>query len=152
MPDRTRDRIRDTKMQAMNAAHRCVLRLSGRRLGARLANMAVCTVTTTGRTSGQPRTVFLTAPIQHDDTYVFVASKGGDDRHPDWYQNMVAHPAFLLEPADGRGPLTLVARTATDDERAELWPRIVAAHQGYGSYQAKTDRTIPVVIAQPAPG
>ncbi len=88
----------------------------------------------------------------NDDTHVFVASKGGDDRDPDWYRNLVTNPEFTLEPADGGGPITLVARTATADEKAELWTQILAAFKGYGGYQNKTERDIPVVVAEPAAG
>lgn len=143
------DVIKDTQMRTMNLVHRTVLTLSGGRLGATLGNMPVYKVTTTGRVSGRPRTVMLTVPVQRDDTYIFVASKGGDDRHPDWYRNMVANPEFTVEPVDGTGPITLIARTASAEEKAELWPQIVAAYRGYGGYQSSTDRDIPVVIAEP---
>ena len=45
----------------------------------------------------------------------------------------------------------LRARTASADEKAELWPQIVAAYKGYGGYQEKTERDIPVVICEPRP-
>lgn len=142
------DAIRDAQLQTMNLVHRSMLNLSGGRIGKTLGSMSVFKITTTGRSSGRPRTVMLTAPLQHDDVYVFVASKGGDDRDPDWYRNMVANPEFSLESAAGGDPITLVARTASAEEKAELWPQIVAAHEGYGGYQDKTDRDIPVVIAE----
>jgi deazaflavin-dependent oxidoreductase (nitroreductase family) len=112
--------------------------------------MPVFKVTTIGRSTGRPRTVMLTAPVQRDGSYVFVASKGGDDRDPDWYRNMVANPEFTAEPVDGEGPIDLVARTASPEEKAEWWPEIIAAYKGYAGYQRKTDRDIPVVIAEPA--
>lgn len=146
------DTINDTRLRAMNLIHRTVITLSGGRLGARLGNMPVYRVTTKGRVSGRPRTVMLTVPVQRDDAYVFVASKGGDDRNPDWYRNMVANPEFTAEPVDGGGLVTLVARTASAEEKEELWPRIVAAYRGYEGYQASTDRDIPVVIAEPGDG
>lgn len=141
--------LKDTQMKTMNLVHRTILGVTGGRVASRLGNMPVVKVTTTGRVSGRPRTVMLTTPIQEDGRYVLVASKGGDDRHPDWYRNMVANPEFQLEPVDGDA-VTLVARTAGDEEKAELWPRIVTTYQGYGGYQDKTDRDIPVVIAEPA--
>ena len=45
----------------------------------------------------------------------------------------------------------MVARTADSDERANWWPRIVDAYEGYAGYQSRTDREIPVVILEPAP-
>lgn len=146
------DAVKDFQMRTMNLVHRSLLTVSGGRIGGTLGNMPVYKVITTGRTSGQPRTVMLTAPVREGDTFVFVASKGGDDRDPDWYRNLVANPEFIIEPVDGRGPMTVVARTASAEEKAELWPQIVAAYQGYGGYQAKTERDIPVVVAEPAAG
>lgn len=144
------DTIKDTQMRTMNTVHRLIITASGGRIGATVGKMPVYKLTTTGRSSGQPRTILLTAPIQHDDTYVFVASKGGDDRHPDWYRNLVANPEITVEAVDGGTPTTLTARTASAEEKAELWPQIVAAYKGYEGYQKGTDRDIPVVIAEPA--
>ena len=90
----------------------------------------------------------LTTPIRGGGRYVLVASKGGDDRHPDWYRNLVANPEITLEPANGDPAMTLVARTASDEEKAEMWPDIVAANKGYAGYKEKTDRDIPVVICE----
>lgn len=144
------DAIKDTQMKTMNTVHRTVIALSGGRIGATIGKMPVYKLTTTGRTSGQPRTVMLTVPVQDDDRYVFVASKGGDDRDPDWYRNLVANPEITVEAVDGGGPMAMMARTASAEEKAELWPRIVEAYKGYAGYQKSTDRDIPVVIAEPA--
>ena len=51
--------------------------------------MPVLKLTTVGRRSGQERTVMLTTPHQDGDAIVIVASKGGEDRHPAWYLNLV---------------------------------------------------------------
>jgi deazaflavin-dependent oxidoreductase (nitroreductase family) len=144
--------LADLQMQTMNVVHRGLLLVSGGRIGSTLASMPVYEVTTTGRTSGKPRTVMLTAPVVEGDTYVFVASKGGDDRDPDWYRNMLANPNFTAKPVGGGDTVELIARTATAEEKAELWPKIVDAYRGYAGYQDKTDREIPVVIAEPPAG
>lgn len=146
------DAVKDLQMKTMNCVHRGLLTVSGGRIGRTVGNMPVYKVTTTGRKSAQPRTVMLTAPIRDGDTFVFVASKGGDDRDPDWYRNLVANPEFTIEALDGSGPMALVARTASAEEKEELWPRIVAAYKGYGGYQGKTQRNIPVVVAEPPAG
>jgi deazaflavin-dependent oxidoreductase (nitroreductase family) len=143
------DGVKDFQLQAMNFVHRSLLALSGGRIGRTMGSMPVFKVTTKGRTSGQPRTVMLTVPVRDGDTFIFVASKGGDDRDPDWYRNMVANPEFTIEPVDGSNPMQLVARTASAEEKEDLWPRIVAAYKGYDEYRRKTDRNIPVVIAEP---
>lgn len=142
-------RRKDVLLKAVNAVHRAVVTISGGRLGATAANLPVVKLTTIGRVSGKPRTVMLATPIQEDDRYVLVASKGGDDRHPDWYRNLVANPEITLEPVNGGGPITLTARTATRDEKAELWTRIATGTTGYAAYENKTSRDIPVVICEP---
>ena len=77
---------------------------------------------------------------------VLVASKGGDDRNPDWYQNLQSHPdAELVINGERRA---VRARTASAAEKAELWPKIVAAYDGYADYQQRTNRDIPVVICE----
>ena len=77
---------------------------------------------------------------------VLIASKGGDDRNPDWYRNLQARPeAFLVINGQRHA---VHARTASAEEKAELWPKIVASYKGYAGYQQKTDRDIPVVICE----
>lgn len=137
----------DIQMKSMNAVHRTLLAVSGGRIGDRLGDMPVVRLTVTGRTSGKRRTTMLTTPVHDDGRVVLVASKGGDDRDPDWYRNLVANPD--VEVAIGGDATPMTARTATDDEKAELWPQIVAAYKGYAGYQTKTDREIPVVICTP---
>jgi len=145
------DTLRDGMMKTANLIHRGLHTISAGRIGSTIKDMPVVKLTTIGRTSGKPRTVMLTAPVYEDDQWVFVASKGGDDRDPDWYKNLAANPEITVEAMDGDAePRQFVARTATDDEKAELWTKIVASNDGYAGYQAKTDRDIPVVIAEPA--
>ena len=136
-------------MKALNGSHRVLLAVSRGRVGWRFGTMTVLEVTTTGRTSGQPRTVLLTSPIARDGTFVLVASKGGHPDHPDWYKNMVANPRVSVSVAGG-APTPMVARTASADERAAMWPDVVRAYRGYASYQRRTTREIPLVVLSPA--
>ncbi len=141
--------LTDVQMKTMNLVHRTVLTLSGGRMGNSLGSMPVVRLRHTGRTSGKPYETMLTTPIQDDDRFVLVASKGGDDRDPEWYRNLVAHPDAELVAGDEVIPIT--ARTATAEEKAEMWPRIVDAYKGYAGYQKRTDRDIPVVICDRRP-
>jgi deazaflavin-dependent oxidoreductase (nitroreductase family) len=131
----------------LNRAHRAVLAISGGRLGWTLGSMPVVELHTVGRATGERRSVMLTAPVHGDGRYVLVASKGGSPRHPAWYLNLLAHPDAELT-VNGR-TIPVRARTATADERAELWPRITARYRGYAGYQRRTTREIPVVICEP---
>jgi deazaflavin-dependent oxidoreductase (nitroreductase family) len=139
--------LTDTFMKSMNLAHRGLLFVSGGRLGGTIGPMPSVELHTIGRTSGKRRSTMLTAPIHSDQRYVLVASKGGDHRHPQWYLNLVANPEVELTVA-GR-TLEMTARTASPDEKAEMWPEIVAAYKGYDRYQRRTDRDIPIVVCEP---
>lgn len=136
-------------MLSMTGMHRALLRLTRGRVGSRLGSMPVIELTTRGRRTGEPRRALLTVAANDGDALVVVASRGGDDAHPAWYLNLVADPDVLVA-ATGEDPRPMRARTADADERARLWPRVVAAYRGYAQYQRKTDREIPVVILEPA--
>ena len=144
-----RNRATDLSMRALNGVHRMLLALSGGRLGWTIGTMQAVELHTIGHSSGLPRSTMLTAPIHEGGRYVLVASKGGDDRHPFWYGNLVAQPEVELTIRGVTRPFR--ARTASSAEKAELWPRIVAAYPGYGAYQRRTERDIPVVICEPRP-
>ena len=141
----TRETISDFGFKAVNVLHKTALRFG---IGKKGYGMPVVELHTTGRKSGQDRSVLLTSPVQHDGTWVLVASKGGSDRNPEWYLNLVANPDVEIHV--GGAVHKLRAHTASDEEKAELWPQIVKANKGYANYQTKTSRDIPVVICEPA--
>jgi deazaflavin-dependent oxidoreductase (nitroreductase family) len=141
----------DLQLKTMNAIHRGLLKISGGRLGSSAGGMPVLELTTKGRKSGQPRAVMLTSPVQEGDTYVVVASRGGDDQHPAWFLNLRDDPDVEVALA-GKPKRAMRARVATPAERAELWPRVTATYKGYANYQTKTDREIPLVMLEPAGG
>lgn len=142
-------------MLTMTALHRAVLRLTGNRLGRQLGSMPVIELTTTGRSSGLPRTAILTVPHREPlpagrsgERLIVIASRGGDDAQPAWYLNLAAEPLVQVA-APGEHPQPYRARTADAGERARLWPLAVRAYRGYAAYQRKTAREIPVVILEP---
>jgi deazaflavin-dependent oxidoreductase (nitroreductase family) len=142
--------ITDVGGKVMNRTHRAILKLSGGRVLQSAFGMPAVELHTIGRKTGKPRTTMLTSPVHDDDRVVLVASKGGDDRDPQWYGNLTVNPDVDIK-IDGM-TRRLRARTATPEEKAVLWPQIVAAYKGYGGYQKKTERQIPVVICEPRPG
>ncbi|HEU5151191.1 MAG TPA: nitroreductase family deazaflavin-dependent oxidoreductase [Iamia sp.] len=142
-----KETLTDLGMKGMNVSHRAVLKVSGGRLLTAPFGMPTVELHTTGRKTGQRRSTLLTAPVREDGRVVLVASKGGDDRDPLWYRNLVADPEVELTIDGVTTPMR--ARTATPEERAELWPRITAAYKGYAGYQKRTTREIPVVICEP---
>ena len=133
---------KDELFKLAKRIHPLLIRCSGGRLGTRVSGMPVVVVTTTGRKTGRPRPTPLTAIEADGHTYV-VASKGGDDRHPAWYLNLVAHPDVVVE-RDGTSK-PMVARVLTSDERTAVWPLVTRTYEGYAGYQKKTAREIPVI-------
>jgi deazaflavin-dependent oxidoreductase (nitroreductase family) len=140
----------DLFLKSGNFVHRTLLKVTGGRIGWDVAKMPVVELTTIGRKSGEPRTVMLTSPYQRGDTIVIVASKGGDDRHPAWFLNLRDHPEVEVATKDQPKHKRL-ARIASPEERAELWPLITEKHTNYADYQTKTEREIPLVLLDPLP-
>lgn len=100
-------------------------------------------LTTTGRRSGEPRTM----PLIHrtdGDRWVIVASKGGWPSDPIWFQNLQAQPNAEIEVKGERIPVT--ASVAEGEERARLWSLMTEVWPAYDEYQERTDREIPVVV------
>ena len=104
-------------------------------------------LTTTGRKSGQKRTT----PLIYDpvgDAYAIVASKGGADEPPAWYLNLQANPEVEVQVKADK--FTANARTASEEEKAEIWPQMVEQWPAYDEYQASTERSIPIVLLERA--
>jgi deazaflavin-dependent oxidoreductase (nitroreductase family) len=138
----------DLTFKALNTVHRSLLRLSGGRVGWRAGGMPVLELTTIGRKSGRPRSVMLPSPVQEGETWVIVASRGGNDHHPAWFLNLRERPDVEVNRKD-RPKQSMRARIATPEERARLWPQVTATYKGYGEYQEKTDREIPLIWLEP---
>lgn len=141
------DRVVAAGAWLLEHGHRTALALTGGRWPKKLLGMQPIELHTTGRRSGQRRSTMLTAPICEHDRVVVVASKGGHSEHPDWYKNLDANPEVEVTVDDVTKPMS--ARTASPEEKAELWPLITSAYKGYEGYQRNTDREIPVVIMTP---
>src|SRR3954452_8223017 len=129
----------DLMLKAMNAVHRATLKLTGNRLGASVGGMPSLELTTTGRKSGKPRSVMLTSPLQEGQSYVVVASRGGDDIHPAWFLNLRDNPDVEVRIV-GKAPQRMRARVASPEERARMWPLIANKYRNYAGYQQRTDR------------
>ncbi len=100
----------------------------------------------TGAKSGVRRTTPL-GYIRDGENLVVVASKGGHPRNPSWFHNLRAHPDLTVQVGARREPVR--ARVAEPQERARLWPAVLAAYSGYENYQQRTSREIPLVILEP---
>jgi deazaflavin-dependent oxidoreductase (nitroreductase family) len=80
--------------------------------------------------------------------YILVASQGGAPKHPQWYHNLKAEPN--VEIRDKTEVYAMRVREVVDAaERERLWQIAVAAFPPYQDYQAKTERVIPLFVAEP---
>jgi deazaflavin-dependent oxidoreductase (nitroreductase family) len=99
----------------------------------------------TGARTGTERVNPLVYLPQGDD-FVVMASKGGAPDNPDWFHNLKANPDATVEL--GTGTVSVRAREAQGEERERLWETVKARYQGFGEYEQKTDRVIPVVVLE----
>lgn len=126
-------------MKAFNKAVIAEHRANGGKLSGPMEGRTVLLLTTTGRRSGEERTIVL-GYGRHGDGYVVIASNNGAASDPAWYQNLFADPNATLEV--GPEKFRVRARTARPDEREEL-AKVVP----YLERQQKlTAREIPLVV------
>jgi deazaflavin-dependent oxidoreductase (nitroreductase family) len=102
-------------------------------------------LTTKGSRSGEPRTTPLIYGRSGDD-YLVVASHGGAQKHPSWYVNLDEEPEVEVQVLDDR--FRARARTATPEERPDMWREMTSHWPDYDGYQTRTDREIPVVVLE----
>ena len=141
------ERLGTLVVRVMSAVNTWIFQATGGRLGARfLRGAPVLLLSTTGRKSGARRTTPLIY-LRDGPNLVLVASKGGMSHHPLWYRNLEAHPKVEVQIGNESRPMR--ARRASPEEKATLWPRLVAIYRDYDDYRARTDRDIPVVILSP---
>jgi deazaflavin-dependent oxidoreductase (nitroreductase family) len=108
--------------------------------------LAVIIVTNKGRRTGAVRKTPLMRAVD-GKSYILVASQGGAPKHPVWYHNLKAEPN--VEIRDKTEVFQMRVREVEDSaERQRLWDIAVEAYPPYQEYQEKTDRVIPVFLAE----
>lgn len=117
-------------------------------MGGQFAGAPLLLLTTTGAKSGREYTTPMMYLADGDRIAVF-ASKAGAPSNPDWYYNLVAHPRAIVEIGDETGDVDAVI--AGPEERDRLYGIQEERYPGFAEYQAKTERTIPVVILTRVP-
>jgi F420H(2)-dependent quinone reductase len=131
----------------MSRLNTLAYKVSGGTIGGKfLQGAPVALLTTTGRKTGQPRVSPLLF-LRDGDRVVLVASQGGRTNNPMWYLNLKANPKVSVQIK--KEVLELTARDATEAERAQYWPQLVAMYSSFEDYQDWTDRVIPIVICEP---
>lgn len=86
--------------------------------------------------------------VETNGNYVLVGSMGGQPTNPVWVYNLRANPDVQLRDATEVFDMR-VREVSDDDERAQLWKVAAAAYPPYDEYQEKTERKIPVFLAEP---
>lgn len=125
-------------------------RANNGRVGGPFENARLILLTTTGARTGQPHTTPVGYLPDTDGRMLVIASAGGAPKHPAWYHNLLANPRATVE--DGTFTLTAEATVLEGEERDVAFARAVEADPGWGEYQDRTGRVIPVVALTPVDG
>ncbi|MCU1393342.1 MAG: hypothetical protein JWM34_1770 [Ilumatobacteraceae bacterium] len=120
-------------------------RRNGGHVGGNFEGAPVLLLHTTGAKTGTPRiNPMMYQPV--GEAFAVFASAAGDDANPAWFHNLVAHPDVTAEV--GTDTVAFHARVLDEGERAPIWDRQKHDYPGFRDYEAKTDRTIPVVLLE----
>ena len=132
-------------MRAFNKNIIDEFRANAGKVGGPFAGATLLLLTSTGAKSGQPRLAPL-AYLTIDQKMIIIGSKAGADTNPDWVHNLRANPRAHIEV--GADDYDVTARELPPDERDQMYPKVVAVAPGFGDYQAKTSRVIPLFELQ----
>jgi deazaflavin-dependent oxidoreductase (nitroreductase family) len=131
------------------SGHSAIYRLTKGKIGGSYQGAPVALVDSVGRKSGKRRTHPLLCS-EDGENLVIVASKGGVEKHPAWYHNLMANPETT---ANWYGDVRKVRARETDgEERERLWGLMTEVYPTYKAYQRRTDRQIPVIVLEPSDG
>jgi deazaflavin-dependent oxidoreductase (nitroreductase family) len=135
-------------MRVVWKLHRFWYRVSGGRIGTKMSGLPILELTTTGRSTGQARSVML-AYLEDTRGFIVVASNAGSENDPAWWKNLQTQPNATVR--TGRTLHDVRMRQLEGDERADALGRAVAAYSGYADYATKAKRTIPVALLEKEP-
>lgn len=105
-------------------------------------------LTTTGRRSGQPRSVIL-GYVEDGPNLVTLAMNGWADGEPAWWLNLLAHPD--AEAVLATGGMRVTGRAAEGAERERLWARWRQIDDGLDAFAARRSTETAVVVLEPLP-
>ena len=120
-----------------------LIKISNGKIGGKLGTQTILILHTTGRKSGQPRSIPI-AYFFYEGKYLIVESNWGKDNHADWYFNLQKQPQASIE-VNGR-VIKVNANFAEGEEYARLWEYVTKKHAPYLEYQKMTERKIPIVV------
>jgi proline iminopeptidase len=134
-------------LRAFVGTHVGLFRMTGGKLGTWGGTLLL--LTTTGRKSGQRRTIPLRFIRDDEGNPVITASMGGAPQHPLWFENLRANPEVTFQ--IGAHEVRARAEIASPEVRSRLWEKLIAVAPGFIGYQKKTTRVIPMVILKAIP-
>jgi deazaflavin-dependent oxidoreductase (nitroreductase family) len=117
-------------------------RNNGGKVGGPFEGFPLLLLTTKGAKSGVER-VSPVAYFDIGDKLFIVGSAAGRDSSPGWVFNLRADPHVTVE-IGADPPKPVVAHELPRHERDQVYPAIVEQAPGFGEYQQKTERVIPV--------
>jgi deazaflavin-dependent oxidoreductase (nitroreductase family) len=139
------ERTPGTDISLLGEKHVKVYQESNGEQGYLWNGVPILLLTTTGRKSGQPRTIpIIFTPYQN--SFVIIASKGGSPEHPKWYLNIQDNPNVTVQVK--AEVFKAVARTAQSPEREGIWAQALKNWPNFDVYQSRTTRQIPVVVIE----
>ena len=133
--------------------HRALYRLSGGRFLWDTSNKrgwGALRMTTTGRRSGQERSVIL-GYVEDGANLVTVAMNGWQEGHPSWWLNVQAHRDVVVRLAR-RPPRPVRVRQAVGEERDRLWQLWLTVDPDLDAYAGRRSTETPVVVIEPRDG
>jgi deazaflavin-dependent oxidoreductase (nitroreductase family) len=138
-------------INAFNASIIDEFRANAGKVGGQFEGANLLLLTTTGAKSGRPRVSPL-AYFRIDGKLIIIGSFAGAPVSPAWVHNLRAHPGARVEIGTEAGveAFDVTARELPRDERDAIFDKVAAAAPGFGEYQAKTSRVIPLFELQPA--
>jgi deazaflavin-dependent oxidoreductase (nitroreductase family) len=123
--------------------HRFWWRVSRGRIGATVRGLPVLELVTTGRASGQPRSVLLSY-VADPAGFIVAGSNAGATTAPAWWRNLQAAPRAVVAVRARRAPV--VAVELMGEERETAWASFVRANEDYATYASAAGRAIPLVL------
>lgn len=145
--------IRDIRNRNMKSIFRFFLSFfvwlyqrTGGKFGGSMQGLRVLLLTTTGRRTGKTRLTPL-GSFEYDGCYVITASNSGSDHYPGWYFNLKNQPQVSIQIGDKH--IRVRAEQAQAELRQQLWAELVRRSPGYGAYQTRTTRIIPIFLLRP---
>lgn len=140
---------KERTMKRIGKLHVRLYRMTGGLIGKRADGLDILLLTTIGRKSGEKRVVPL--PYFRDgERFVLIASFGGNDKNPAWFNNLSANPDVEIQVGFQR--MKARATVTAGEERERIWKKVTSAYPRYLAYQEKTERQIPVVVLEATSG